>query len=153
MLAGVELLDRLFYPNSERIQPSAVDGQPSSVSESPPDDLSESSLDYLSESPPDDPSELFDDGGTVLHEHDQHEWPEGPPLDSFSCCRATEPNAPSFAWAFLEKETEFYLFSQKTRNTLQDWGYAFWDAATLEDSGGIKELERLRDTFGLWLYQ
>lgn len=127
MLLGARLVSGLLSRSQERIQLTPLDGQPSNVSESVPGDL----------------SGVFDGGGAVLCEpHCQSECPRPPAQDlTFSFRGDTEPNAGSVAWSIIWRNLDD-LIDLDVSDALREWGYVFWDATTLKDTGGMEVLER-----------
>ena len=46
------------------------------------------------------------------------------------------------AWVLLWNGTYSNLFGWYIPDELRRWGYVFWDAATLQEVGGVEELKR-----------
>ncbi len=73
----------------------------------------------------------------ILHD-DLHQFGgQGIPLSFHG---DTDPKAPSLAWTMIWGDVD-NLPEWRVPDSIRKWGYVFWDAATLEETGGIEVLE------------
>jgi hypothetical protein len=53
-----------------------------------------------------------------------------------------EPDMPPLAWTIMWYDTYSNLYGGYIPDELRRWGYVFWDAATLEVTGGKRVLNK-----------
>ena len=54
----------------------------------------------------------------------------------------SDPDAPPQAWTTIWKETYSNLYGWYTSDEMRRWGYIFWDADRLAQTGGMELLKR-----------
>jgi hypothetical protein len=59
----------------------------------------------------------------------------------------SEPDAPPLAWTMMWCDTYSNLYGWYIPEEMRYWGYIFWDAATLECTGGKEVLQRQWEEF------
>lgn len=55
--------------------------------------------------------------------------------------RGDSEDAPPLAWTTIWGDTYSNLYGCYVSDEMRSWGYVFWDAATLEKTGGKRALE------------